>query len=345
VIGSSLSLVNVQSSKDGPYRVVVSNTFGAVTSEVAQVTVRWPVPGSYHASAAALNPLAYWPLDETDSYEAADYTTGTRAETVGEVDFGLPGATSNTGTSFGMSGEACLRVHENAALDVGTNDFTVVVWIYPTKFEQSGIVTKGGYDWEHGWLFDFNAVGEGTLRLETSLGFTGGQGTVQTAPGVVVLNEWQHVAVSCRRDPAAGPGLHTTGHGWTKIYRNGEFVQSGDIGAGDLSNPELPLTIASIANGFHYFPGRIDEVGLFSKALSGEQIAELYAAGLNAPLLLQISKSQSGLTLTWPRGTLQSATTLGADGGQSDWADVLNAASPYTVNSTNAANFYRVRTP
>ncbi len=276
---SAVSMDPVTASAAGPWRVVVRNPHGAVTSQVATVTVRVPATNSYEAAAVALGPLAYWPLDETEQVAAMDFVTASSGNFVGAARLGAPGATPNTGRSVNFGRAASVVAPHNPAWDVGTGDFTVAAWINPSAFVQSGIATKGGYDWAKGWLFDFSAVGEGTLRLETSLGIVGGQGTVQTRPRVVTLNEWQQVVVSCRGDPAAGPGLNTTGNGWTKIYRNGVQVAAGDIGPGNLNNPDLPFALGQISNWAAFFPGRMDEVALFGKALSAEQVADLHAAG------------------------------------------------------------------
>lgn len=342
---SVVSMDPVTASAAGPWRVVVRNPHGAVTSQVATVTVRVPATNSYEAAAVALGPLAYWPLDETEQVAAMDFVTASSGNFVGAARLGAPGATPNTGRSVNFGRAASVVAPHNPAWDVGTGDFTVAAWINPSAFVQSGIATKGGYDWAKGWLFDFSAVGDGTLRLETSLGVPGGQGTVQTRPRVVTLNEWQHVVVSCRRDPAAGPGLNTTGKGWTKIYRNGVQVAAGDIGPGNLNNPDLPFALGQISNWAAYFPGRMDEVALFGEALSAEQVADLYAAGFGAPLPLRVTRSGEQLTLTWTGGVLQSASTLGNDGQPVGWSDLTTATSPFTFSLTNAASFFRVRMP
>jgi len=48
-----------------------------------------------------------------------------------------------------------------------------------------------------------------------------------------------------------------------------------------------------------------------------------------------IARGPTNLTLSWTRGTVQSATSLTL------WRDVLEATSPFTVAPTNASQFYR----
>src|SRR5262249_44936329 len=57
---ASLVLSNVQPIQASDYRVVVSNSVGSVTSDVASITVLMPVPGSYEVLIVADGPLAYW---------------------------------------------------------------------------------------------------------------------------------------------------------------------------------------------------------------------------------------------------------------------------------------------
>lgn len=342
-----LSLNPLKAGHAGSWRLRVSNAYGSATSEVATITVHVPTSGSHEAAILALRPRAYWPLDEAEGSPIINAADGESGEVSGFALMQETGATPYTGRSIGLDVTSSIRMWNNPARDIGNGDFTVAAWIRPSAFSQAGIAARGGYSWAHGWLFDFNAAGEGSLRLETSMGNPGGQGSVQTLPGVVTINEWQHVVVSCRRDPQAGPGLNTTGRGWTKIYRNGVRVASGDIGPGNLDNPFLPLTLGGISNiaGAAGFPGQIDEVALFDRALSPEQVADLFAAAFGTPPPLRITVSGGQPTLTWTGGVLQSATTLGDEKSGPDWSDLPDAASPYTPEQPAAAGFYRVRKP
>lgn len=63
---------------------------------------------------------------------------------------------------------------------------------------------------------------------------------------------------------------------------------------------------------------------------------------LSAP---RLNRSGEQITLTWSGGVLQSATTLGDDGQPTVWSDLPAATSPLTLSLTNAASFFRVRTP
>jgi hypothetical protein len=63
-----------------------------------------------------------------------------------------------------------------------------------------------------------------------------------------------------------------------------------------------------------------------------------YASSSVTPVTLVITKSGSGVTLTWAAGTLQSSTNATAF-----YDDVSGATSPYTIPATGAQQFFRVR--
>jgi beta-glucanase (GH16 family) len=61
---------------------------------------------------------------------------------------------------------------------------------------------------------------------------------------------------------------------------------------------------------------------------------------VNPGLLLAIQLSGTNLTITWPNGTLQSATNA-----TGPWADVPGASMPYTNTADQPQQFYRVAVP
>ena len=220
---------------------------------------------------------AYYPLDETNASNGAIILgrpgpNGTLTTDNGALNRPAPGVVG--GAIFFDGAGDWIDVPNNTSLNLGTNDFTIMAWVYPAASVPAGLLAKGGYGWVQGWLLDCNAVGQDALRLETSTGASGGQGTVQTEAGALVINQWQHIVVSCRRDPGARGGQDTTGNGWTRIYRNGVVVKTGDIGAGDLNNAALPFSIGRVANATQGFPGGLDEVRLYGRALSEAEVRQ-----------------------------------------------------------------------
>lgn len=151
------------------------------------------------------------------------------------------------------------------AMNVGQGDFTVAAWIRPEQLRQGGIVCLGGYNYTHGWLLDM-PNNQGTIRLETAKP-DGANGTVESRPGVVRKDVWQHVAVSVTR-----------GENGTRLYVNGFAVGRGTIGDANLDNAKVDLHIGRIQEA-NRFQGQIDDVRVYRRALSAAEISGLVQPG------------------------------------------------------------------
>jgi hypothetical protein len=91
-------------------------------------------------------------------------------------------------------------------------------------------------------------------------------GSVQTSAGTVKFNQWQHVCAS----------IGTAGNP-TSIYINGLLV-AGPSNLTDIDYSGYTLNIGNV-NGGQYFKGNIDEVRIYDRALSAEEIKDLYNLG------------------------------------------------------------------
>ena len=110
-----------------------------------------------------------------------------------------------------------------------------------------------------------------------------------------------------------------------------------------IANNGADWAIGSTGNGWDGgFTGAIDEVAVYSKALSAAQIQKQYTiavnGGSNEPAQVTISLSGADATLTWSGGALQQADSF--DG---PYTVVSGAVSPLKVTPTGSAKFYRVR--
>jgi hypothetical protein len=152
-------------------------------------------------------------------------------------------------------------VARDDSMNVGESEFTVAAWIRPTELRQGGIVCLGKYNYTHGWYFDMPS-GNGVLRIETMNPNSQFNGKVETRPGVIRKDQWQHVAAVVRR-----------GENAAKLFINGYEVASGTINTANLDNPKTSLHIGRIQEG-NLFKGDIDDVRLFRRALD---VAELQA--------------------------------------------------------------------
>jgi hypothetical protein len=87
------------------------------------------------------------------------------------------------------------------------------------------------------------------------------------------------------------------------------------------------------------FVGTIDEVALYSYALTPAQVYTHYAVGAGLPLPLAAQNTNSRPVITWLSASmLQSATSP-----TGPWTTITNAASPYAVSAGTAQQFYRLQ--
>jgi hypothetical protein len=143
-------------------------------------------------------------------------------------------------------------------LDLG-GDLTVTFWMKLDKIEQIPVLLAHGHWLQHGYFVQ--VFGNRQVRW-----FVGQQEAVLDA-GHVELGEWTHVA--CTYD------LHTS-----RIYLNGQEVGRKDVGLVNLSPWGRPLYVGQYTDVDVQFQvhGLLDEVQIYQRALSAEEIRADYEA-------------------------------------------------------------------
>ena len=144
----------------------------------------------------------------------------------------------------------------------GTSEVTVMAWIQTAQTGPSA------------WQAIFSSTNSSFVHFQTS---AVGGAAVYTDPGSAQFNEipsfgptpvgvWRHVALTAK------PGE-------IRIFENGAIISQ-------LNNPFTYITQASdavlIGNGYAYgrpFPGLVDELQVYDRALSAAEVQQIYAAG------------------------------------------------------------------
>lgn len=208
----------------------------------------------------------------------------------------LPGP-ANTPTQLGGASTACLNFTGNpgqvsipgtAALSI-TGDITIAFWMRPAPNaaaeDWTRVVGKGnGTQRNYGvWRYpgtanrikfqQYNSGGGSVLDLDTTAG--------------VPDNTWTHVA--CRVAVNAAT-----------VFFNGTLQVSGNRGGTPGSVAADPVTFGYA--GYHsYYQGRLDDVRIYSRALSDAEIAALAsgAQGPPAPTLQTATPGHNTVALTW----------------------------------------------
>lgn len=213
---------------------------------------------SYGAEVLADSPYIFWRMNETSGTTMVDSSGN-----------GRHGSSYDGGVSFGVAGIADTAVQFDGTTGNGlyppaetlNGTFSVELWVKPTLDGHAVLFTTWGVS--GGAQFDiqrfdghpYGDIGTGSGWLVTA--------AVTTTP--IPLNQWTHVVFVVTPD------------GWI-IYQNGVQTASNSFsGTPLLFDTSTPLTVASHGSSLR-LGGMMDEVAIYTTALSAERVAAHYAA-------------------------------------------------------------------
>jgi hypothetical protein len=222
------------------------------------------------------NPIAHWKFDEGFGVTALDSSTNNHIGTIAGATYAsgrFDGALSFNGAGYVFASDAQSGGVTGGGLDMGTRDWTISAWVKTTA---SGmVVTKMGFVGganPDGWGMSVSANGTVGAVLHKS-----GAGTVNIFAGdgaKVNDGQWHHIAVVFNRAGSmnryADGALSGTQYDLSLV--SGQSIDNTKqlrIGARDQTGDEIFLN------------GLIDDVRLFARVLSVEEIAAL--AGVEPP--------------------------------------------------------------
>ena len=200
--------------------------------------------------------VAWWPLDETVGNTAVELDNGADGTWMGSP-VPVPGMVAGAlDTSAGY-----VQIPNASLPNPGTSNFTVDAWVNyqanpPQAFCQDTVLQFGGFQFGILWWND-----EFEVRLPPSFH--------QHVPFAGGPNQWHLVALTLDRSDPLG----------IKLYMDGVLAGAySPAGIGSLSTTaDMLLGIDSLL-GCPFF-GALDEVELFGRALSHQEILDLYQAG------------------------------------------------------------------
>ncbi len=128
------------------------------------------------------------------------------------------------------------------------------------------------------------------------------------------------------------------GTAW-RLFRNGVQLASAADATGALPVAEAGWAIGSTGDGWgDLFTGSIDEVAIYSKALSPSQVLAHYNVAKSGSVRLEIQKSGTSYQIKYSAGTLEQSTAAAGP-----YTEVQGATSPYTIPAGTSIMFYRTR--
>ncbi len=253
-----LSLTRVTPDDAGTYSVVVTNELGENTSEAAELVIE-------ELGAITSGLVAHYTFDgivdgsiTDDSDNALNGTLRNFADD--PIDAGVIGG------AIAFDGEDDhIEIPHNDLLTLGS-DATVSVWLNPVLF-------SGGSDFDRVFRkdvnYDFVLINGGVARVH------GVSKTPYSSPSDTVTAEaWQHFA-------------YVVKNGTIQWYRNGEAVGNplnGRLGEGNanplvLGNYEVEPSEGNWIN--RPYQGLMDDLGIWQRALTANDLASIYQNGLN----------------------------------------------------------------
>ena len=291
----------------------------------------------YKAACLATGPVAYWRLGEEDYYYNAvrrsvpvsywrlnEATPGTGAcaddmgayngTYAGSPTGGVTGAITND-TNKAVTFNGSNSASASTALRL-TGNHSLECWIYASSAPNGGILGWAAYGsgWQGSALYT-HAAGQ--------IGWLIGGNFVESATGLLTLNTWHHIVATWDGSAA-------------NIYIDGTIVV-----ATGAANATAVGTFGIGANALGGYAGSMDEVAIYSRALTATEVAAHFAAKSGpAPSTNAADATGNGHT-----GTYVGSPTLGAAGllaGDSDTAVTFTAAQSMaaahvtTFDATNA---------
>ncbi len=240
-----LTLFDVQQTNAGSYELIITNAYGSITSSNVLLTV---IPAICDPAPTGL--VGWWPGDgNTDDLANGDN---------GVLQGGVTYAAGKVGQAFSFDGSGqALSVGNPVGLQL--QDFTIEAWIQRASLTQVSSDPSGGAIFGYGnggYLLGLNNSGQMFL---TQIGVS------VSSSAQIIDSSWHHVAVA---KVGTSVVFYVDGVAYPApaFSVSFQFTTPAAIGArGD-----------NLANSFL---GLIDEVSIYSRALTASEIQGIYDAG------------------------------------------------------------------
>jgi hypothetical protein len=226
-------------------RIALALCLLAVTAQ-AQVTRRVQGDGL----------VAWWPMESGGLSE--DVAGGITATNIN---------VTKTDSPFGGAGSflAASSSRLNGGAVLALSNFTVAAWVYlpTTNLTNPMVVTRASdFAFNQNWLL-FMRTPQNRWSLQVrSAGLDN-----EVLGAAVKVASWTHVAGSCVVTGSANPIL--------KIYVNGVLEGSDSVGANPVTDSTLTFNIGAYNNSTAFLSGKIDDVRIYNRALSAQEISAL----------------------------------------------------------------------
>jgi hypothetical protein len=289
-------------------------------------------------------PTAYWRLDEqsgsTNALDSVGSFDGAYTCVGTDLTFGYPtGIPKDIDTCIHVTNTAIVTIPYALEINPVSGPWSYEFWIQPTSVDPNNFHTPisseanpnlGGVNLT-GWNIYLHVASYWTWNI-----FNGGPNGSFTSEFVdhpIVPGTWYHMVLT---DDGTNMNWFVNNRlVLTESVSGVGFIQNGVNG--DPTVAAGPTTIAIRSDGtFGDWDGGVEDVATYNYVLSPQQIQNHF---LNTTHITVVVSGANAI-LTWPAGTLQSATSVSGP-----YANVVgNPSSPYSVPVTSLAHmYYRVK--
>jgi len=232
----------------------------------------WPLAYDQHSGIPMNGIIAHWSFDEgsgTIAHDSADDHDGTLVGDANWVD-----GISGKALDFDGNGDYVDVPDANSLDPVSTQEITIAAWVYTTTYEAQNsssffaivgkqVLARPDGSYLFGLWNDGAAAHEiGKLSFVVA---SGGSAQTLYSNSLVPLNNWVHVAIT--RDSS----------NITKIYINGQVdVTDSSTITQAFEDNDKNLRIGYSGRYADYFYGSLDEVRIYNRALTSDEIEHLY---------------------------------------------------------------------
>jgi len=196
-------------------------------------------------------PAGYWKFDDGSGSVAVDASSNGNTGSLTNAPTWTLGKIGGAIQLDGVSQD--VRVADSPSLSITGTGLTVATWIYPTATQPGALLHK---DYHYSV---FRSADGSITYADSALWSYAAVGSYGQTP----LNTWSHVVV-------------TYDGSTIRFYVNGQPVGSVPH-TGALTDTANPLYIGSYAGASYRFAGKVDEARVYNRALSAQEVANLYA--------------------------------------------------------------------
>jgi hypothetical protein len=168
------------------------------------------------------------------------------------------------GTSYGKIGQGALFNGSSSKIlipPINPNEITISAWVKTPNL--SGVYTIIGDGTTLGGSIVFRFENNYLLLLKSYV-----VGLATSTAGLLKSNDWNHCVI-----------IYNQTTGAYKFYINGQLAGSGTNTPTALNTQNLAIGADHLGATTEYMNGSIDEVGIWNRALTGEEIQQLFYAG------------------------------------------------------------------